>query len=71
MKIGRLKITGDRWPWQPGYNWRGTGNPRAPLNRCGARFGGGWKWKIGIDVGGHTVILNLFWGMLRIELVDK
>lgn len=38
----------------------------APLNSGGDRFGGGWTYKLGIDVGGSTVILNLIYGMIRI-----
>ena len=64
MKIKRLEITADRWPWQ-------GGNFKAPLNQSGARFGGGWKYKLGIDVGGSTVILNLIWGMVRFSLKRK
>lgn len=56
--IGKLTITLSRWPWQK-FNAHGM------LNPAGARFGGGWKYKLGIDVGGTTVILNLIWGMIR------
>ena len=34
-------------------------NRRSKKNLWG-RFGGGWNWKIGVDVGGSTVIINLF-----------
>lgn len=60
-----MKISAQRWPWQQGYNWKGTTN-YAPLNYSGARFGGGWKYKLGIDIGGRTIILNLVFGMIRI-----
>lgn len=72
MRIGKIQIDvkASRWPWQPGYNWRGMENSRAPLNAGGARFGGGWRYKLGVDVGGSTVIVNLIFGMVRIRVFD-
>ena len=32
------------------------------------RFGGGWDWKIGFQMGGKTIILNLLIFSLRIEI---
>lgn len=62
-------VSASRWPWQ-GYGWGGTSDiVTAPL-ASGARFGGGWKWKLGIDCGGSTVILNLVFGMIRITTSD-
>lgn len=74
LKLGRLWIRADRWPWQvrnhravlsgPGekvgekYGWlptQGTG-----------RFGGGWNWNLGIQVGGTTVLLELLFGTVMI-----
>lgn len=73
MQIGRLKITSSRWPWQ-GYGWfphkNGKG-PRAPLNPSGARFGAGWDYKLGISIGGRTIILDLLFGSVRIEKQPK
>ena len=60
MKIGKIDIKASRWPWQ-------KGNYAAPLNPAGARFGGGWKYRFGVDVGSTTVMLNLIWGMVRIS----
>lgn len=71
MKIGRLNIKADRWPWQAGYNWRGMADHSAPLNRSGARFGAGWKYRIGIDIGGTTVMVNLLFGMIRFSMDRK
>lgn len=71
MIIFNHKITTDRFPWQPGYNWKGMINNTAPLNRDGARFGAGWKYKLGIEIGGSTVLLNLIIGMVRISKVRK
>lgn len=62
-----MKIKALRWPWQESGK---PGNRIAMLNSSGARFGGGWKYKLGIDIGGRTVILNLIWGMIRIEFKD-
>ena len=31
------------------------------------RFGGGWNWKLGFQVGGRTIIFNLLIFSLRIE----
>lgn len=71
MKIAGLKITADRWPWQ-GYGWlphkNGKGQ-RAPLNPAGSRFGGGWNWKLGVSVGGRSVIVDLLFGIVRIDRV--
>lgn len=32
------------------------------------RFGGGWNWQVGIQVGGNTVIINLLVAALQIDL---
>ena len=31
------------------------------------RFGGGWQWCIGVEVGSKTVILNCLFFMLRFD----
>jgi hypothetical protein len=31
------------------------------------RFGGGWNWIVGVEVGGRTVILNCLVFMIRID----
>jgi hypothetical protein len=31
------------------------------------RFGGGWRYKLGIAVGGSTVVINLVFGSIRIN----
>lgn len=80
MKIGRLSITASRWPWQirrssglfscpktekvgAKYGWMPTGGM--------GRFGGGWKWSLGINVGGSTVILDLLFGSIRFSIKPK
>lgn len=32
------------------------------------RFGGGWNWKVGFQIGGKTLILNLLVFLLRFEV---
>ncbi|WP_132254697.1 hypothetical protein [Methylobacterium segetis] len=66
LQIGNLIMTASRWPWQ-GYGWRSTGGPTAPLNRSGARFGGGWRYKLGIQVGSTTVLLDLLFGIVTFQ----
>lgn len=34
------------------------------------RFGGGWNWKVGIAIGGTTVILDLLVSSVRISRVS-
>ncbi len=66
LQIGNLIMTASRWPWQ-GYGWRSTGGPTAPLNTSGARFGGGWRYKLGIQIGSTTVLLDLLFGMVTLR----
>lgn len=72
MKIGRIEIKASRWPWQEGLGWfphKSGSGPKAPLNPMGARFGGGWRYKLGIAIGGSTVIIDLLFGSIRIQPV--
>jgi hypothetical protein len=46
--------------------WRVAWVNRGP-NAYMGRFGGGWKWCLGVEVGSTTVLLNLIWGYLRID----
>lgn len=76
MNIGRLEIKAQRWPWQEGYNWRGATlgamlNPIDAKTKVAGRFGGGWSFKLGIEIGGHTAILDLIFGMVRITWKGK
>jgi len=69
MRVLGLEVTASRWPWQ-GYGWFGGSDKNvAPLNPFGARFGGGWNYKLGIAVGGKTVILDLLFGSVRIARI--
>lgn len=52
------------------FGWRFVYTRRSKDNLWG-RFGGGWNWKLGIDVGGTTVIVNLLVATLRIQRVAK
>lgn len=70
-----LSITFSRFPWQRRtimallsdpkteavgikYGWRGTPGM--------GRFGGGWNWKLGIQWGGSSVIIDVLVGSIRI-----
>lgn len=70
FKIGKLVIKFDRWPWQ-GWGWfphkNGCKKGFAPLNPRGSRFGGGWNYKLGLQIGGSTVIIDLLFGSIRIH----
>ena len=73
MKLGRLTVKASRFPWQ-GYGWfphkNGRG-PTAPLNAGGARFGGGWTYKLGLSVGGTTLMLDLLFGTVSLRWEPK
>lgn len=73
MKIGRIEIRATRFPWQ-GYGWfphkNGKGD-KAPLNPYGSRFGAGWTYKLGLSIGGSTILLDLLFGTVRIVLHSK
>lgn len=73
MKIGRIEIKASRWPWQ-GYGWlphkNGKG-PTARLNPTGSRFGAGWNWRLGVSVGGTTVLVDLLFGSVCISRVRQ
>ncbi len=69
-----IKISISRWPWQ-GYGWflhkTNTSPSAAMLNPSGARFGGGWRYKFGIDIAGSTVVLNLIYGIVQVKFGAK
>lgn len=56
LKIGKIHITPQRWPWQ-----------KSGKSLIWGRFGGGWNYKLGIDIGTTTIILNLLFGLIRFE----
>lgn len=51
------------WRWG---RWEFSYRRRSSKNLWG-RFGGGWNWKFGFDIGGTAVILNLLVSTLRIS----
>lgn len=69
MRIGRLEFKAGRWPWMRNpdtgadYGWG-----RVP---GWGRFGGGWNWKLGVEFGGRTVLVNLLFGNARVSLARK
>ena len=69
MKIGRFTVVALRWPWQ-GRGWfphkNGQGR-MALLNPTGARFGGGWKYRLGIAVGERSIMIDLIFGTIEVR----
>lgn len=53
--IGRVRVR---------FNWRSASN-------LWGRFGGGWNWKFGFQIGGRTVIFNLLVCSVTISLVPR
>lgn len=53
--IGRLRVT---------FHWRSRKN-------LWGRFGGGWNWIVGFEIGGSTIILNLLICSLRFSIREK
>ena len=51
-----MKIKFERW-----------GKSNSPWGR----FGGGWNYKLGVMFGYKTVIVDLLFGSIRIDLVPK
>lgn len=45
-------------------------NQRSRRSRMG-RFGGGWQWKVGVMVGGRTVIISLLVLDIRIQAAKR
>lgn len=74
VRIGALIVKASRWPWQSGYNWYGMTNSTAPLNqprqgeKAAPRFGGGWKYNVGFQFSGRTLLVELLFGMLTFNI---
>jgi len=51
-----MRIEFKRWTW-----------PFSKKDRIFGKFGGGWNFKLGIAIGGNTIILDLIWGSVRID----
>lgn len=75
MKLGPFEIKAKRWPWQviagvsvlgdqsrvgQKYGWSSKGSGMG-------RFGAGWKYSFGVEIGTSTVMLNLIWGTVTIR----
>lgn len=76
MQLGRLKITADRCPWQrvaPHWSHPGDTPVRYGWGRIGGmgRFGGGWDYKVGVQIGGRTLILDWLFGSFRFVWARK
>ena len=59
------KIIGLRKQWRAfgrciTFSWRSRKNPMG-------RFGGGWQWKIGVQIGGRTTIVSMLICELRFD----
>lgn len=52
LDVGGLPV-GEKWGWS-----------NSKLGGMG-RFGGGWKWKLGIEMGGTSLIFDWIWGGVR------
>ena len=55
IKFGRLKIT---------FQWRNKDN-------LFGRFGGGWNWELGFQLGMNTLIINLLVCCIRFDIKKK
>ena len=55
LTIGKLRIS---------FKWRSKKN-------LWGRFGGGWNWKLGMQIGSATVILDLLTFTIRFDKVIK
>lgn len=53
--IGRLRV---KWEWRSKHCFWG-------------RFGGGWNWKVGIQAGGSSMIVELLVCSLRFDVEEK
>jgi hypothetical protein len=67
MTIFGYSITASNWPWNDGFNWKGRTGLRSGLGR----FGGGWNFCLGIEIGSNSAIINLGLGLIRISRVRK
>ena len=76
IKIGRLTIIADRFPWQKRRGQVTLGDPKTegPAAKYGwlgtsgmGRFGGGYNWMLGFEIGGSSIVINLLIGQIRIN----
>lgn len=70
-----MRIYLSRFPWQmKAEHWeRGVKTVETYGWRSGylGRFGGGWRWKFGIAIGGNTILLDVLIGSVRIDFSRK
>jgi hypothetical protein len=52
------------WRLRARFTWRRSAN-------LWGRFGGGWNWKVGIQVGGRTAIVSLLVADLAFDILSK
>lgn len=79
IKLLNREITASRWPWQIRTSVAALSGPDEKVgDRYGwkptkgvGRFGGGWNWELGINIGGSTVVFNLLYGMISISKPRK
>lgn len=70
MKIGRLTVPASRCPWQraePHWSHNGKTPVRYGWGRLPGlgRFGGGWDYKLGLSIGGSTLLVDWLFGSFR------
>jgi hypothetical protein len=69
----KVNVKAERWPWQKREpHWshcdmQGDKWGWKPIPGMG-RFGGGWNYNLGFQIGSKTVILNLIFGQVTIRL---
>lgn len=61
FRLGRLQVACSNW----GSSWKRVSGWRS----LWGRFGGGWRWKLGIDIGGKTILFHLIWGSVSFSWV--
>lgn len=69
-----IRIKASRFPWQKiEHHWSHNPNDKWGWGKVSrfARFGGGWDYKLGIDIGSNTIIINLIIGNIRISKESK
>lgn len=76
MTLGRLRVTSRGFPWQfvtPHWSRDTKQGERWGFGRAKGmgRFGGGWDYKLGVMIGGRSVILSLLFGELRFEIIKR
>jgi len=78
FRIGNRLFYASRCPWQVKTHASLMCDPEMVGKKYGwgsgkktNRFGGGWSYKFGLQIGGSTVILDWGWGSFCTRKVDK